>query len=154
MADYLTCAPIACSACPWRRANLGKPHPHGWFEQSNLDRLWAGLRTGEAPGMTCHPTDPNNLVPEDHTPAPEDGTTLECTGALVLIQRELRVFERDVHGYSKRAPFLSRQGLLWWAVKRGSALAGTIVGGPPMPVLVDDQSIYYGPLARAAAKRS
>jgi hypothetical protein len=99
--------------------------------------------------MTCHPTDVDNLVPEGHKSASEDATKHECTGSLVLIQRELRVFERDVQGYDKRAPFLSRDGLIWWAVNRGSAIAGTILGGPPMPVLVDDQSIYYEPLARA-----
>lgn len=144
MADVRQCAPKACSACPWRKSNQGKPHPHGWYRQTNLRRLWSGLRTGEAPGMTCHPTDPHNAVPDGCKPAPE-GPPNECTGSLILIHREIRAFEADPRGYSFRSPSLSREGIHWWAIAR-SVLAGTLVGGPPMPVLDDDPDIRYTPL--------
>lgn len=38
--------------------------------------------------MSCHPTDPNNPVPEGCTPS-KASTTLECAGALILVQREV-----------------------------------------------------------------
>lgn len=144
----LPCAPKACVACPWRKANQGKPHPHGWYDQSNLDRLWRGLRTGEAPGMTCHPTDTNNLVPEGHREPPESAVRHECTGALILVQRELRHVEVNPTGYPRRFPFLSKSGVLWWAFSR-CVLADTLLGADPMPALEDDPEIYYAPLAKA-----
>jgi hypothetical protein len=85
-----------CANCPWRLSNQGKRHPSGWYTKRNLRRLWQGLKRGEA--MSCHPTDPNNPVgPEDeaagHRPAPEGMDPRECAGALVLVQREVEVFQ-------------------------------------------------------------
>jgi hypothetical protein len=79
--------PLPCSSCPWRRENQGKPHPHGWFSKANLRRLWSGLKDGES--MSCHQTDPTNEVPEGETPVPDGREPHECTGALILQQREV-----------------------------------------------------------------
>ena len=76
-----------CAACPWLTANHRKAHPEGYYTDANRRRLWNGLRTGEAPGMTCHPTDPRNQ------PVKDDQRTRECTGALILMQREANAFE-------------------------------------------------------------
>ena len=81
-----------CVHCPWRTANQSKPHPAGWYTLANLRRLWAGMRRGE--NMTCHPTDPANPVPDSTRPAPDDATTLECAGSLILKQREFMRFQR------------------------------------------------------------
>lgn len=83
--------PHPCSACPWRLENHGKPHPGGWFTKANRNRLWAQLRKGER--MTCHPTDPTNPLPPGFDPLPEGVVTHECTGALILQQRELMRFQ-------------------------------------------------------------
>jgi hypothetical protein len=80
-------APDACAACPWRTANHRKPHAEGYYTDANRRRLWSGLRTGEAPGMTCHPTDPANQ------PTKESQRTRECTGAWVLLLRESKACE-------------------------------------------------------------
>ena len=76
-----------CAACPWLTANHGRHHPEGWYSEANRRRLWAGLRTGEAPGMTCHPTDPCNQPVADHV------VTKECYGAWLLIAREINAFQ-------------------------------------------------------------
>src|SRR5690349_7362984 len=81
----------ACSQCPWRLSNFGKPHPHKWYSRSNLKRLWTGLRNGVS--MSCHPTDPDNEVPEGGRPVPEGTATLECAGAQILQQREWMKFQ-------------------------------------------------------------
>jgi hypothetical protein len=88
-------APNPCSACPWRTANHGKRHPDGWYTKANRARLWRQLRQGE--NMTCHPTDPSNPVPEGHPCVPEGAQTLECSGALILQQRELMRFQAVAH---------------------------------------------------------
>lgn len=90
-----------CRGCPWRTANHGKAHPDGWYSKANLRRLWAGLRTGDAPGMTCHPTDPDNPVSaqadaEGYRPAPDGSETRECAGAIILQQRELMRYQEVV----------------------------------------------------------
>lgn len=77
-----------CADCPWRTSNQGKRHPGGWYTKANLQRLWSGLRRGER--MTCHPTDPDNPVPEGWRKAPLGRATAECTGALILQQREMQ----------------------------------------------------------------
>jgi hypothetical protein len=43
--------------------------------------------------MSCHKTDPNNPVPEGVAPVPHDTVIHECTGALILQQRELMLFQ-------------------------------------------------------------
>jgi len=84
--EFAPAADSPCAACPWRTTNHGRRHPDGWYTKRNLRRLWAGLRRGER--MTCHPTDPDNPVPEGAArPAPGHATR-ECTGSLVLVQRE------------------------------------------------------------------
>lgn len=81
-----------CAACPWRTANHGRRHPDGWYTKTNRDRLWAGMRRGAR--MSCHPTDPENPVPEGAREVPADVVTRECAGVLVLIQREMAVIDQ------------------------------------------------------------
>jgi hypothetical protein len=77
-----------CSGCPWLAVNQGTRTAHGWYTKANLRRLWAGLRNGER--MTCHPTDPANEPLPGQPAVPAGVATRECTGALVLVQRELQ----------------------------------------------------------------
>lgn len=114
----LPAKPKACAHCPWRLANqakVGHADPHKFYSKSNLARLWKQLRNGEL--MTCHPTDPR-MGEFEHAPKVKpDGTTHECTGALILQQRELMRYQEatDPGGtgsYPTRAPWMSRRGLL------------------------------------------
>ena len=82
-------AESACAACPWRTSNHRRRHPDSWYTDANRRRLWNGIRTGEAPGMTCHPTDPNNQ------PVGQNTRTRECTGIWTLVMRELKAFEHS-----------------------------------------------------------
>lgn len=82
----------ACSACPWRLSNQQKQHPLKWYTLANLRRLWKGLRDGEK--MTCHPTDPDNPLPEGVPELPKDVVTRECSGYLTLAQREFYRFQK------------------------------------------------------------
>lgn len=80
-----------CATCPWLTGNHRKKHPAGWYNVGNLRRLWNGLRTGKAPGMICHSSDPNS--PEyggkgDIKPGQEH----ECAGALTLIFANVNAF--------------------------------------------------------------
>jgi hypothetical protein len=81
----------ACSKCPWRLANQGQPHPHGFYTKANLRRLWAGIRRGAR--MSCHPTDPRMAEFEGYEKTAGVSCTHECSGALVLVQRELQRFK-------------------------------------------------------------
>lgn len=132
-----------CAHCPWRKSNHGKPHPHGWYSRKNLRRLWIGLRTGRAPGMTCHPTDTDNLVPEGSLQVPEGTEKKECAGALLLITRELRLLEKDPKGYIKanRGRGLTKDGIAWWALARCQFANVPHVGGPPIPIIEEDSDI-------------
>ena len=103
-----------CAACPWLTANHRRPHPDGWYSDANRRRLWGGLRTGEAPGMTCHPTDPENQPVADHV------VTRECTGAWLLIARETTAFEE--------ACKTAEPGKGWAAYREGRKLAMTQEG--------------------------
>ena len=77
-----------CAACPWLTKNHRRDHPEGYYTDKNRRRLWSGLRSGDAPGMTCHPTDPENQ------PTKSEQRTRECAGAVILMQRELHAFEQ------------------------------------------------------------
>lgn len=100
MSDH-TAAPKPCSSCPWLIANHGMPHPGGWFTKKNRARLWAKLREGDS--MSCHKTDVENPVPAG-CPAPKEGSVArECTGALILQQREMMNFQETKNLKAYRA---------------------------------------------------
>lgn len=80
-----------CATCPWRKSNHGKPHPANWYRESNLRRLWNGIRRGQARGMVCHSTDPEAADYGSTKPVPETAQPRECGGALVLVIREVEV---------------------------------------------------------------
>ena len=143
-----------CAHCPWRKSNQGKRHAGGWYTLKNLRRLWAGLRSGEAPGMTCHPTDPNNPLPEGFKEVSKETETKECAGALLLVIRELKLIEKiskednslDRY-FRERKRGLTKNGAAFWIMSRIQA-AGTPLGGPPIPNLEEDPDIQYNPLAQ------
>lgn len=151
-------APRACVHCPWRRSNQGKRHPHGWYSKKNLSALWSQLRRGEL--MSCHPTDPGNVVPENcaNRPAPLDAETRECAGVLVLVEREMFTFNRMVgeaakdvgvalKRYRKERPSgLTRTGILENAMR--IAYGGVpLLGKCALPALdLDDADVHYPPL--------
>lgn len=83
--------PQACKECPWRLTNHGKqPDPGEWYTRSNLRRLWSGLRNGVS--MTCHPTD-DRMNEWPWRPVPAGVNPHECTGGLILQQREFSKFQ-------------------------------------------------------------
>jgi hypothetical protein len=89
--------PNACAVCPWRVANQGcKPDPHKFYTTTNLKRLWKGLRNGAR--MSCHPTDPRMIAFEGYEDNANRETTHECTGGLILQQREFMIFQAIVEG--------------------------------------------------------
>jgi hypothetical protein len=94
--------------------------------------------------MTCHPTDPNNEVPEGSRAAPEGSEPKECAGALLLVQRELNAFQKDHKGYLKARGRrgLSKEGIAWWGFSR-CTLGGTVMGGDTMPVIAEDPDIQF-----------
>lgn len=118
----------ACATCPWLTANHGKRHPGGWYLVSNLRRLWNGMRTGRAPGMTCHSSDPRPWEPGT---GPKDGTVLrECLGSTVLVQRELDALgaAANLKAYRAERPWgLTRTGALCWVNR---VLGGGVLTAP------------------------
>jgi hypothetical protein len=84
--------PKPCAQCPWRLANQGTPHPHGFYTKANLRRLWGGLKRGER--MTCHPTDPEMAEFEGYEKTADREVTHECAGALIIVQREFMRAQR------------------------------------------------------------
>lgn len=145
-----------CASCPWMLANAGKPTAHGWYTKTNLRRLWSGLRRGER--MTCHGTDPDN-EPLPGKAAPKDGhPTAECTGALVLIQRELQRVNDDIEAggnltaYRRENPNgLTREGMAVHAmnVQWGGAMPGTLQMAKPN---LNDTRVGYAELTPWVAK--
>lgn len=130
-----------CATCPWLTANHGKPHPHKWYSLANRRRLWKGTRDGEK--MSCHPTDPDNEVPEGASPVPKEAKTRECAGLLILQQREAMRFqvackEADAekkHDGLKRYRKAHPGGLLRSGVRvivERSMFSGTVLGGLKM----------------------
>lgn len=104
-------APKPCKDCPWLTINHGRRHADGWFTRANRARLWAKIRRGET--MSCHRTDPLNPVPEGAPKPAADSTVRECTGSVILQQRELTIAnERHLDVYVKERPKgLTRDGV-------------------------------------------
>lgn len=85
--------PHPCAQCPWRLSNQGTEHPHGFYDADNIKRLWDGLRTGEAPGMSCHPTDSRMAEFSGYEGTAEREVMHECAGSLVMLAREFARFQ-------------------------------------------------------------
>ncbi len=149
----------ACEACPWRIANRGRRTSGGWYTLANLRRLWNGLRSGAAPGMTCHQTDPVNPPSDDGRRAPAGTETKECAGALLLVAREIAVLNRlaNTHGvrgldeYRRRRPKgLTKHGIIAWATR--STFGGTPFGGIKLPAsIANDEAIQHPDFEAPAA---
>lgn len=138
-----------CAQCPWRLTNQGKPHPHGFYTKANLRRLWNQIRGGGR-AQSCHLTDPSH---PDHVAAgaKEGAQAQECPGSVILVRREVAqmadgggvVRAEGVKRYlAVRRNGLTKPGVLYWCVQR-IALAGTFVGGEPIPE-VDDHDAAIG----------
>lgn len=107
--------PEACAACPWRLANQGKRvsrivagESYGWYTKLNLRRLWDALRRGDR--MTCHPTD-SRQVQLSGKCVGKAVDTHECTGAVILVQREVMKLQLNYPGKFKLYYAENRHGL-------------------------------------------
>ena len=162
MTGFAPASPAPCVHCPWRPSNQGKRHPDGWYTAANLRRLWAQLRRGEL--MSCHPTDPANPVSEraqagGYRPAPPHSQVRECTGALVIAQREFMTLQDGYHGdlarYRRERPKgLTRTGvmaILERFVFSGGPLGGTAMTRPPLEQ--DDVRVPWLPWTRPGGGR-
>jgi hypothetical protein len=115
-----------CAQCPWRLANQGTRHPHGFYTKSNLKRLWNQVRGGGQP-QSCHLTDPSH---PDHIAAgaKPNAKPQECPGSVILIRREIRLManaegvvggkEELAHYFKARKRGLTKRGALYWIVQR------------------------------------
>lgn len=139
----LKAAQSPCQACPWRVENHGVRTPDGWYTKANLKRLWNGLRSGEAPGMSCHPTDPRNPLSDEqkvagYKEAPGHSEVRECAGSVILMQRELMLFQEVVNSggsyseYRRQSQSPMRKQALLVVAMRASGLPTFMTGGAPM----------------------
>jgi hypothetical protein len=104
-----------CSTCPWLKVNQGKRHKNSWYSLKNLRRLWAGLRSGNAPGMVCHSSDPDNInYGGDKTI--KEGVRRECGGAILLVCLHLNEGSKlDKEQYRRKYPLgLTTRGWAYW----------------------------------------
>lgn len=152
----LGAADTACAACPFRLENHGRRTGDGWYTKANRRRLWSGLRTGDAPGMTCHPTDPANPAPKRRPCArAADGADFrECTGWHHVAQVELRLFEQAAEAHpgdfaaawrayraSSQHP-MTRAGLFAYATRTIPFPAGA--GMPEAPDVTEHPGLALG----------
>jgi len=104
-----------CASCPWLKQNHGQPHPAGWYKLSNLKRLWNGLRTGKAPGMVCHSTDPESADYGSTKKVPETVKPRECAGAIILCIRQCNEAGKDIAAYKQRHQYpMNKAGFATW----------------------------------------
>lgn len=154
----LAALPKACAACPWRLSNQGMRHAGGWYTPANLRRLWRGLRNGER--MTCHPTDPrmNECFGGEGT-VKDDAVTHECTGSLIVAQREMMVLQGAYHSNPKeyargRPGGVTTRGFV--AMIERYVFGGAFDGLPASRPDLTDPDVGYPPLAgwEEAARRA
>jgi hypothetical protein len=103
-----------CETCPFMLTNHRQRHDAGWYTVGNLRRLWNGLRTGKAPGMVCHSTDPDSKYyggKGDIKP----GKKAECAGALLLILTNMNAIADDRP--QPHTPGLTKAAVANWAWK-------------------------------------
>ena len=123
-----------CATCPFRLANQGKPHPANWYSLKNLRRIWNGIRTGAAPGFTCHASDPESKNYGSTVQVPDTCQPRECGGLLIVVQRHVRdagesTTLKEYRGHH-RYP-MTRAGIAHWVNR---ALFGSMNGSAPPDV--------------------
>lgn len=146
-----------CDTCPWRLTTQGRqgvlPHgkkkPVGWYSVTNLKRLWNGMRTGKAPGMTCHSTDPR-AVETGGAPVPERVEMRECAGYLILAIRHANEL---LDGLGKTPPNSPESREVWARYRSRHQLPFTLSGlrafvvervlNPfqPLPTVIDNHEV-------------
>lgn len=88
------------------------------------------MRSGDAPGMVCHSSDPNSVNYGSTKVVPETSEKRECAGALQLIYNEFDVLEKHpiLKDYkTMRKKPLTRNGVAHWAWRRlTNSLPGVI----------------------------
>ena len=122
-----------CATCPWRVCNQGKRHPAKWYTIKNLRRLWNGIRTGEAPGMVCHSTDPESKEYGSTKPVPETAKTQECGGVLIMVFRhfkELGVLNPKEYKAKYPKTYLKTLGIATWVERK---MISPTFGANPVP---------------------
>lgn len=121
--------PSPCKQFPWRIANHGKRHRHGFYTKRNLTRLWNQIRNGGR-AQSCHITDPS--TPEHVAAGAKPGTTpMECIGSITLVTRELNYIKTLASGdtidtthlnayrsRSRKRRGLTQSGLIYFLVER------------------------------------
>jgi hypothetical protein len=125
-----------CDSCPWRISNHRRKHSAGWYTIGNLRRLWNGLRTGQAPGIICHASDPESREYGSEKTIPAASKPRECGGALIILMRHVDELNRakTLKEYAKcnSAP-ITKRGL-------AKILERQFIGGGFPAVQIDDPS--------------
>lgn len=132
----------ACLECPWRRSNHGKRTAGGFYTKRNLRRLWTGIRTGKAPGMSCHVADERGCKATD-ADAPADlgaESSAVCQGALVLMARELHLLSALGQDRYQALP-----GPRLTSTGAASALNALVFGGLTLPEHDDPALDHHEP---------
>jgi hypothetical protein len=137
-----------CEQCPWRLTNHGKKHRFGFYTKSNLRRLWNQVRGG-GNKQSCHLTDPAH---PDHVAvgAKPGAKAQECPGSVIIVLREVKqmadadgvISPEGIDRYrASRKKGLTKNGLMYWIVKRIQFGNVPFVGGHPLPDVLDDPEI-------------
>jgi hypothetical protein len=96
------------------------------------------MRTGQAPGMVCHSTDPENVTYGGDKILKPDNKKQECIGLNILIQKELNILQtyKDFRQYRRDRPHgFTRPGLAVWVerILFGSVPCGDLNSDVALP---------------------
>lgn len=128
-----------CATCPWRKNLQGTKHPAGWYKLANITRLWNGIRSGNAPGMVCHSSDPDSKDYGSVKTVPETVQKRECAGAIQLVITEINLLndigDFKIYKKSRKSP-LTRAGLR-------AVMERVLFRGSPSVIQCDDVSLPW-----------
>ena len=96
-----------CETCPWLTKNHGKKHPAGWYKLSNLKRLWNAMRKGNAPGIVCHSSDPDQAEYGGTAKIKPDVQKRACAGAYIALAKHIN----ELNGSASYAEYAARHAL-------------------------------------------
>jgi len=138
-----------CAGCPWLKANHGQPHPAKWYSLANLRRLWNGLRTGKAPGIICHATDPNSTDYGSTVKIKDSSEPKPCGGALLTVMRHVNEANRlGIQEYiAKWGRYgLNLRGLRFWVEQHCFGMIPAVENRAEEVAAPDEQKVQNEPL--------